>query len=154
ETHATSAEQVLAMLDALENAKAINRDGEEIEIDASFRLKAQTAVALMFFAGLRPGEARGVEWTDFDGKRLMVRQSVWHTHTTEPKTVGSAKPVPVIEPLRVLLEELRTSDGNPTSGPILRGPSAGKPIILDNLSKRVVAPLLKAGNIPWHGFYS
>jgi integrase len=44
----------------------------------------------MFFAGLRPGEARGVCWEDFDGKRLLVRRSVWHTYTTSPKTEGSA----------------------------------------------------------------
>jgi integrase len=152
EMHATTADEVLAILNALENAK-IGNEGEEVEVDASFRLKAQAAVALMFFAGLRPGEARGLEWTDFDGKRLMVRQSVWHTHTTDTKT-GSVKPVPVIEPLRALLEELRQLDANPTSGPILRGPSASRPIILDNLSKRVVAPLLAAAKLPWHGWYS
>ena len=148
ETHATSAEEVLAILDALENAKIEGR-----EVDSTSRLKAQSAVALMFFAGLRPGEARGLEWQDFDGKRLMVRQSVWHTYTTDTKT-GSVKPVPVIEPLRVLLEELRTADGNPIDGPILRGPSAKKPIILDNLSKRIVAPLLAAAKLEWHGWYS
>jgi len=48
---------------------------------------------------------------------------------------------------------LREVDGNPTSGPILRGPS-GKPINLDNLSKRVVAPILKAAGLEWHGWYS
>jgi len=41
----------------------------------------------------------------------------------------------------------------PASGPILRGPS-GKPLNLENLSKRVVAPLLKAKEIQWHGWYS
>lgn len=63
------------------------------------------------------------------------------------------KPVPVIDPLRVLLGELRTSDGNPSSGPILRGPS-GKPLNLDNLSKRVVIPLLKSAKLEWPSFYS
>ena len=83
----------------------------------------------------------------------MVRQSVWHTHTTEPKTEASVDPVPVIEPLRELLEALRKADGDPDSGPILRGPS-GKVLNLENLSKRVVAPLLKAANLGWHGWYS
>jgi hypothetical protein len=36
---------------------------------------------------------------------------------------------------------------------ILRGPS-GKPLNLDNLSKRVVSPLLKAVGREWHGWYS
>ncbi len=136
--------------------------------------KARTAVALMFFAGLRPGEARGICWEHFDGKRLFVTQSVWHKFTTDPKTVDAASPVPVIETLAEILNDLRQRDGNPLTGPILRGPS-GKPMILDNLSKRVVIPALRRCSIcsqqesehdadheftldtsipKWHGWYS
>ena len=97
-----------------------------------------------------PGEARGACWQDFDGKRLFVRQSVWHTHTTAPKTEGATSYVPVIETLAEILGRLREADGNPSDGPILRGPS-GKPINLDNLSKRVMAALLGDS---WHGWYS
>src|ERR1700691_1598657 len=137
---------------------------------------APMVVALMFFAGLRPGEARGVRWEDFDGKKLMIRRSVWHTHTTSPKTKSSAKPTPVIEPLTTILAEVREVDGNPQSGPILRGPS-GKPLDLHNLANRVVIPTLKRceiclkpefehqaddghyfqldASVPkWHGWYS
>src|SRR5215472_16195780 len=116
--HAATPDEVVAILDALENAKIKDK-----EITRERRLKARAAVALQFFAGLRPGEARGARWEDYDGKRLAVCQSVWHTHTTTPKTEESAKPVPVIEPLRGLLADLREADGNPSSRPILRGPS-------------------------------
>jgi integrase len=126
------------MMDALEKA------GEK---------KARAAVALMFFAGLRPGEARGACWEDYDGKKLTVRQSIWHTYTTTPKTNGSAKPVPVIEPLVGILAELRTTDKDPSSGPVLRGPS-GKPLDLHNLANRVVIPTLRAAGVPWHGWYA
>jgi|SRR5277367_4720171 len=61
ETYAVTPDEVLTILELL------RKDGE---------LKARAAVALMFFAGLRPGEARGACWQDFDGKRLCVRQSV------------------------------------------------------------------------------
>ena len=115
--------------------------------------KARAAIALMFFAGLRPGEARGVCWEDFDGKCLMIRQSVWQTFTTSPKTESSIKPVPVIEPLTRILVDLREADGNPEQGPVLRGPS-GKPLDLHNLANRVVIPTLKDAGIVWHGFYS
>ena len=111
-------------------------------LDKAGEQKARAAVALMFFAGLRPGEARGICWEDYDGKRLVVRQSIWHTHTTSPKTASSAKPVPVIEPLGSILSALREKDGNPIAGPILRGPS-GKPLDLHNLGNRVVIPTLK-----------
>jgi integrase len=146
EMHAATAEEVVAILDAIANAKT-----EDIEREQ--RLKGQAAVALQFFAGLRPGEARGVRWEHYEGKRLDVRQSVWHTHVTSPKTEDSEKFVPVIEPLAEILADLREADGNPATGPILRGPS-GKPLNLDNLAKRVLVPLLKAKRLEWHGWYS
>jgi len=107
----------------------------------------------MFFGGLRPGEARGARWEDYQGKRLFVQQSVWHTFTTSPKTEDAASPLSVIETLADILGKLREVDGNPLSGPILRGPS-GKPLNLDNLSKRLMLPLLKAAGLEWHGWYS
>jgi len=55
ETHATKLEEVLTIMDVLKKA------GEK---------KARAAVAVMFFAGLRPGEARGICWEHYDGKRL------------------------------------------------------------------------------------
>jgi integrase len=126
ETHAATLVEVLAIMDLLKKQQ---------------EQRARAAVALMFFAGLRPGEARGVCWEDFDGKRLFVRRSRWRVWTTPPKTESSVKPVPVIEPLRTILAELREADGNPNSGPILRGPS-GSPLDLDNLAERIVKPAL------------
>jgi integrase len=130
-THAATPDEVLAILEIL------RKSGE---------WKARAAVALMFFAGLRPGEARGICWEHYDGKRLFVSQSIWHTFTTDPKTLDAASPVPVIETLAEILSDLRERDRNPSSGPILRGPS-GKAMNLDNLSKRVVIPALKRCSI-------
>ena len=138
ETYAVSPDEVLAMMETL------NEAGQP---------KAGAAVGLIFFAGLRPGEARGVRWEDLDGRRLHVRQSVWHTHATSPKTVGSEKSVPVIEPLALILADLRELDKNPASGPILRGPS-GKPLDLNNLAARIVVPILREAGIKWHGWYA
>jgi len=137
ETHATTPEEVLQMLTALEG-----------------NLQARAAVGLMFFAGLRPGEARGARWEDLDKNRLIVRQSVWRKHVTAPKTESSIKPVPIIEPLRSILGELRELEGNPSTGPILKGERMGKPLNLNNLARRVVIPAFKKAGIPWHGWYS
>ena len=90
ETHATTPDEVIAILDVLKRAK---------DLQERQKLQAQTAIALIFFAGLRPGEARGATWENYDGKTLNVKQSVWRKHTTDPKTTSTAKPVPVIEPL-------------------------------------------------------
>jgi integrase len=135
------------------------------DVEERQKLQAQTAIALMFFAGLQPGEARGARWEDYNGKTLSVKQSVWRKHTTDPKTASAAKPVLVIEPLRELLAELREVEGNPANGPILRG-IKGKPVNLDMLAKRVIRPALRnrenyrdpqAKNwkpLEWRGFYS
>lgn len=126
-TYAATPDEVVIILDILRKAE---------------EWKARTAVALMFFAGLRPGEARGLCWEHYDGKRLLVTRSVWHTFTTDPKTLEAASPVPVIHTLADILDHLRQEDGNPATGPILRGPSK-KTMNLDNLSKRVVISTLK-----------
>jgi integrase len=168
ETHAASRQEVQKMLDAFQG-----------------NAKVRAAIGLMFYAGLRPGEARGVRWEDYtvhydeDRKgaewRLTVHRSVWRKHVTLPKTPSSAKPVPVIASLRLLLDELREADGNPQVGPILRGQS-GKPLDLNSLAKRDIIPALqrcslcrkpKSGHKPdehsfildtrlpkWNGWYS
>jgi integrase len=147
ETHAATPEEVLDMLDALRG-----------------KPHARAAIALMYFGGLRPGEARGARWEDLQAHyddardvfewRLTPRQSVWRTHVGTPKTEGSAKPVPAIETLRAILAELRDAEGNPQTGPILRGERCGRPLNLDNLARREVKPALNAKGIPWHGWYA
>jgi integrase len=82
ETHASTPDEVVAILDVL------RRTGE---LEQRSKLQAQTAVGLMFFAGLRPGEARGARWEDYDCKILSVKRSVWRKHTTDPKNRGRKK---------------------------------------------------------------
>ena len=146
----------MALLDVLRRAG---------ELEQRSKLQAQTAIGLMFFAGLRPGEARGARWEDYDGKLLSVKRSVWRKHTTDPKTEGAKKPVPVIEPLRELLAGLREAEGNPQVGPILRGVK-GKPLDLNMLAKKAIRPALRDREnyrdgqakdwkpLQWQGFYS
>jgi integrase len=147
-THAYSPEEVLAMLDALEAT-------------------ARTAVALIYFCGLRPGEARAARWEDYDGKTLRIRGSMWRKHLTEPKTAESVAPVPVAETLRDILEGARRDSGYILASPL------GQPADLHNLAARVVIPALarcaecrkeKKGHganghgfkpLPaWHGWYA
>jgi integrase len=116
-THAYSAGEVLAMLDALQGV-------------------ARTAVALMYFCGLRPGEARAARWEDYDGKTLRIRASMWRTHLTEPKTAESVAPVPVAETLADVLRESRRESGYILASPL------GRPVDLHNLASRVMIPAL------------
>ncbi|HSY33908.1 MAG TPA: hypothetical protein VLA42_18150 [Verrucomicrobiae bacterium] len=152
ETHATTPEEAIEILELLGRAK---------ELSAHQRIQAQVAIGLVFFAGLRPGEARGIRWEDYNGKTLTVLQSVWRKHTTDPKTASAAKPVPVIEPLRELLEGLRTLEGYQV-GPILRGVAHGKPLNLDMLAAETIRPAIAnpenyapdAKRLIWHGYYA
>ena len=60
----------------------------------------------------------------------------------------------MIEPLRVILAELREANGNPQTGPILRGAKCGRPLNLNNLARRELKPGLETAGVPWHGWYS
>jgi integrase len=116
-THAYSPEEVLTMLGALTGM-------------------ARTAVALMYFCGLRPGEARAAQWENYDSKTLRIRSSMWRTHLTDPKTAESVAAIPVAETLAEILAETRSE-----SGFILSSPT-GKPIDLQNIANRVIRPAL------------
>jgi integrase len=114
-------------------------------------LRAALAVALAYFAALRPAEIRGLMWSDYNGTELNVRRSVWRNHVGETKTADSADSVMVIEPLRGLLERLRSRSPQST-GYILQN-SEGKPLSLDSLNYRFIAPTLKVAGIAWRGYY-
>jgi integrase len=120
-----------------------------LSILGAVNLQAAAAVALCYFAALRPAEARGLKWEDYNGEELQVRRSVWRNRIGATKTEDSAASVPVIEPLRVLLERLRSQ----TAGEYILSNSAGKPISLDSLNVRVIAPALKSAGIEWRGYY-
>jgi integrase len=118
-THAYTPQEITTMLDALEGT-------------------AKTAIAVMFFAGLRPSEARGLQWTDYNAKAktLRVSRSMWRSFTNEPKTESSVACVPVPQVLADVLEAVpRTSEYILTS-------ALGKPVDLHNLASRVIRPAL------------
>ena len=99
---------------------------------------AKTAIALMYFAGLRPGEAIALRWPDFDEDKhiLNVKVSIWRKHETLPKTEQSVASVPVN---KALLEILSVTERS--SEYILATPT-GRPIDLHNLAARTIKPAL------------
>jgi integrase len=132
-THAYTADEVFSMLSALTGV-------------------ARGAIGLMYFCGLRPGEARAARWDDYDeAKRtLRVRASRWRTFTTTPKTEESSAVVPVAEALVAILRGMPRH-----SEYILAGPSK-VPADLHNLARRTIVPALKRDeSLPtWHGWYA
>src|SRR5260370_42099838 len=77
ETHAYDLGQVLQILDRLP-------------------LLEKSLVATDDLAGLRQGELRGLEWTDYTGTELVVKRSIWMSVVNPPKTRASRDSVPVI----------------------------------------------------------
>lgn len=112
-------------------------------------LRAAVAVGLAYFTALRPAEIRGLRWEDYDGAELDIKRSIWRDKVGETKTEGSAATVPVIEPLRSLLEKHRAQSPD---GFILQNLS-GKHINLNSLNTRVITPAMEKAGIEWHGFY-
>jgi integrase len=64
-------------------------------------------------AGLREGELRGLQWTDYQGTALSsVNRSIWKTFVNKPKTRASVNPVPVIRQMAEILNAYRRSVGD------------------------------------------
>src|SRR6516225_7121182 len=111
---------------------------------------AKTIVAVAAFAGLRLSELRGLLWEDYDGRDLKVSRSVWRSHVSPPKTRKSRAPVPVIEPLRLMIDALKPEHA---VGPVFPN-SHGGPVWLDSLAYRVIRPALESNGLKWRGWHS
>lgn len=111
---------------------------------------ARTVVLTAAFTGLRKSELRGLRWEDFDGETLTVRHSVWNSTVAEPKTRRSRSPIPVVRQLADALDahKLRAGILAQPGLPIFQAGN-GQPLNLDNLARRVVAPVSS-----WHGCHA
>jgi len=116
----------------------------------------RAAIALVAFTGVRPSEARGLRWEEWDREQqhIAVKRGVWRRIVGDTKTLQSIRFVTVTSELREILLALWNAQGSPLGGYILAGPRGRRPIILDNMSKRDIRPALQEAGIRWHGFYS
>jgi len=112
-------------------------------------LRAAVAVALGFFGSMRPIEIRGLMWTDYDGAELHIQRG-YHKGVVQLKTKGSNRRIKVIEPLRSLLNKLREQ----SAGQFILRNGEDKPLDLDSLNVRVIAPALETAGIAWAGYYA
>src|SRR5712671_6749727 len=134
ETHAYDLGQVLQLLDRLP-------------------LLEKSLVATAALAGLRQGELRGLEWTDYTGTELVIKRSIWMSVVNLPKTRASRDSVPVIPALAEILDEYRKSMGNPEVGAVFHS-GDGLPICVDRVGRRVVRRELEAIRLPWYGWHA
>src|SRR6266700_4078542 len=69
--------------------------GQVLQID-HLPLLEKSLVATAALAGLRQGELRGLEWTDYTGTELVIKRSIWMSVVNLPKTRASRDSVPVL----------------------------------------------------------
>ena len=111
---------------------------------------ARTVVLTAALTGLRKSELLGLRWEDFGARQLTVNRSRWNGIESEPKTRRSRAPIPVVTLLADALEAHRRRCGVLAQPglPIFQAGN-GKPLNLDNLARRVIAPVA-----PWHGWHA
>jgi integrase len=114
---------------------------------------AQTVVALAFFLGLRPGEIAGLKWSDVDGEWLHIRRAVVRGIVGDTKTPESVASLPLIQPVKGMLEQWRLSSGNPKSGWVFPN-GKGNPHDLREVQRRLILPALEKKKLKWKGLYA
>ena len=102
---------------------------EEAQMLAILPEPAATVVATAAFTGARKGELAGLMWNDYNGSEIWVMKSVWRSLVDEPKRPKSKSAIPVIAPLKALLERHQARSGSPSRGFILSN-GRGKPMNL------------------------
>jgi integrase len=113
---------------------------------------AQLVFCLAAFMGLRPGEISALQWEDIDTDWMHIRRSAWRGIVGTTKTDESVASVPLIEPIKSMLEAWKIqSGGGEWLFPSNRG---DKPCNISQYAQRVIAPVLKAKNLKWHGLYA
>lgn len=113
--------------------------------------KEKALVATAFYAALRPGEVAAVRWEDDRGSMLEIERAVWNGIVDTPKTKSSRASVPILGPLRSILDAYRSS----TVGVAWMFPGeTGNPIRLHALAERKLKAACEKVGLDWRGFYA
>ena len=114
----------------------------------------RAVIGVAAFAGLREGEIRGQWWEDDNGDVLNIRRSVWRTHVNEETKTHEDEEdpgvVPIIEPLRLVLDAIKPENASGWMFPN----TIGGALDLDNLADRVIKPVFKANGLKWKGWHA
>ena len=111
----------------------------------------QAVIGTAAFAGLREGEIRGLCSEDDEGEILNIRRSVWRTKVKDTKTHEDDEDpgvVPIIRPLRLLLDSVKPKHG------WLFPNTIGGTLDLHNLAERVVKPSFRKNGVVWKGWHA
>jgi len=125
----------------------------------------QLIFCLATFAGLRPGEIAGLQWSDIEESEeleiggstwrgwLHVRRAVVCREVGPAKTDESVASVPLLPQICSMFKAWRIQCGNPKSGWVFQN-KFGAPVDLPGVVRRVIVPALKAKNLTWKSLYA
>lgn len=112
---------------------------------------AQAVIATAAFTGLRKGELRGLEVSDYAQTTLTVRRSVWRKEIGPPKGKRGQGVVPVIPWLAKILDGY--IDAFRPKKYLFEGLKRG-PADVDYLTREVIKPALTKAQVTWHGWHA
>lgn len=155
--------EVKSLIKAKEPAEAPHYTLQEVErLLAALKgqLREQVIISVSFFLGLRPSEIAGLRWEDVSEDSIYIRHSVVGGIVGPTKTSESAATLPLIQPVKGLLEIWRAKVGGPASGWVFENRKAA-PIDLHNVANRVIIPAIEKWNqkhaskqVEWKGLYA
>ena len=115
--------------------------------------RAMFAIAAM--AGLRAGEALGLQWgdIDFDSQLLHIRRAAWYGKIQTVKTKSSETALPIPNALAVILREYR-AEWQPNPQGFLFVTRNGRPPSSNNVVEHHLWTILDALGIPRCGLHA
>jgi len=112
----------------------------------------KTFVTVAALTGLRKSELKGLCWEDWRDDALHIERSVWQGQISDTKTLSSKAPVPVLPIVRRALTAHRKRTTG--KGFIFAGERSGKPLRIENVFRRDMAPVFKEKRIVWKGWHA
>jgi integrase len=122
---------------------------EAAALIAALRVEDRALWGCAFYAGLRRGELRALDWDDVglaDGLIRVDRSMSGHGETHDPKSRAGRRGVPIVAALRDLLVEHKLSTQRDTG--LVFGSSATQPFTPTAVRKRALTAWRRAGLDP------
>ena len=108
---------------------------------------------LLAETGIRAGELAGLSWSDVNGNRLNVVQSVWNGKEQGPKTDNATRSLAMSPQLQEMVRH-QVANQKTKGHDFLFSSENGNPVDMNNFRQRKMKPLLQKLKIAQCGFHA